>query len=419
MHDLDVVRADPGRQRTRPAGPCTSPVALANSRWRWVRSTESKWDGDPLDAVLVAGEEDVVGQLTRAEPDVVLPLAGGDCDAGIRVRQGLAPSFAHARLSVSLRSRIGARFRERQADPRTFGRRTFGPCVAAPSGPAVRRAPIGAVERRRSRGGSAAGAAPERRSAVARAARVRGPPRAPPRRWPRAGRRSAAGARAAPDAGAPASPRSTAARRGRACRAPAERGSRPCRRPSDGRRASRGPHRRLASAPSPGSTASLAPPRSPTSSTSAASPTTSTSSSRCSGVPVALSASPGCEQLERAPAASPSSTIRPSPCRRRGGRRPPRPPSRARRPGPAAPTCAARSARSMSGAAAVRRPATRRRRRRRRGAWLARRRADAPGDAEAPAGRDGRAERRCPRAAAARSRTAGPSPWDTAASRCR
>ena len=69
-------------------GPRYVPVRDANSRWRCSRSMESKRDGDPLDAVLVAGEEDVVGQLARAEPDVVLPLTGGDCDAGIRVRQG-------------------------------------------------------------------------------------------------------------------------------------------------------------------------------------------------------------------------------------------------------------------------------------------------------------------------------------------
>ena len=54
--------------------------------------------GDALDAVLVAGEEDVVGQLTRAEADVVLPLAGGDRDAGIHGRQRLAPSCVHARF---------------------------------------------------------------------------------------------------------------------------------------------------------------------------------------------------------------------------------------------------------------------------------------------------------------------------------
>jgi hypothetical protein len=30
---------------------------------------------DSLDTILVAGEEDVVGKLTRAKPDVVLPLA--------------------------------------------------------------------------------------------------------------------------------------------------------------------------------------------------------------------------------------------------------------------------------------------------------------------------------------------------------
>jgi hypothetical protein len=54
--------------------------------------------GDALDAVLVAGEEDVVGKLTGPEADVVLPLAGRDCDSCVAVRQVLAPTLVHARI---------------------------------------------------------------------------------------------------------------------------------------------------------------------------------------------------------------------------------------------------------------------------------------------------------------------------------
>ena len=50
--------------------------------------------GHAVDAVLVAGEEDVVGQLAWSEADVVLPVAGGDRDPGIHGRQRLAPSWS-------------------------------------------------------------------------------------------------------------------------------------------------------------------------------------------------------------------------------------------------------------------------------------------------------------------------------------
>ena len=120
-HDLDVVRADARSTRPRPAGPRYVPVADANSRCRCSSSMESKRDGDPRGPIGVAGEEDVLGQLTRAESDVVLPFAGGDCDAGVRVRQELAPACAPRSSGVSLRPRIGVRFRERQAVPRTHG----------------------------------------------------------------------------------------------------------------------------------------------------------------------------------------------------------------------------------------------------------------------------------------------------------
>ena len=89
-HDLDVVGADASRQ----GGDAEALVLAGRARELAVamRPLDGvEVGGDPLDAVLVPGEEDVIGQLTRAEPDVVLPFAGGDCDAGIRVWQGLAP----------------------------------------------------------------------------------------------------------------------------------------------------------------------------------------------------------------------------------------------------------------------------------------------------------------------------------------
>ena len=56
--------------------------------------------GDAVGPVRVAGEEDVLGQFARAESDVVLPLAGRERDAGVRVRQGFSlscPRFHEAR----------------------------------------------------------------------------------------------------------------------------------------------------------------------------------------------------------------------------------------------------------------------------------------------------------------------------------
>jgi len=59
---------------------------------------------DALDPILVAGEEDVLGQLAWSEADVVLPFAIRKRDAGIRVRQGL--SSMHM-LSVGAQLRGG------------------------------------------------------------------------------------------------------------------------------------------------------------------------------------------------------------------------------------------------------------------------------------------------------------------------
>ena len=47
--------------------------------------------GDPVRSIGVAGEEDVLGQFTRSESDVVLPFSCGEGYAGIRVRQDLFP----------------------------------------------------------------------------------------------------------------------------------------------------------------------------------------------------------------------------------------------------------------------------------------------------------------------------------------
>ena len=79
--------------------------------------------GDPLDPILGPGEEDVVGELARAQPDVILPFAGLDRDAGVRVRQELAPSMPRARSALAAPEDRG-RFHERQA---------VSVCMTAPS----------------------------------------------------------------------------------------------------------------------------------------------------------------------------------------------------------------------------------------------------------------------------------------------
>ena len=97
-HDLDVVRADAG-------GHARDAEALVQAgRAGELPVAVGALDGiearcDSLDAILVAGEEDVVRELTGSQPDVVLPLAGGNRDAFVRVRQVLAPSFVHARMA--------------------------------------------------------------------------------------------------------------------------------------------------------------------------------------------------------------------------------------------------------------------------------------------------------------------------------
>ena len=57
---------------------------------------------DARSPVGVAGEEDVLGQFARSEPDVVLPFADRQGNAGIRVRQDL--SLTHLRASQARNS---------------------------------------------------------------------------------------------------------------------------------------------------------------------------------------------------------------------------------------------------------------------------------------------------------------------------
>ena len=81
-HDLDVVGADAGRDgRDAPSVEASGDrgelaVALAHLDVGQPR-------GDAVDAVRVAGEEDVLGQLAWSECDVVLPFAVGKRDAGV------------------------------------------------------------------------------------------------------------------------------------------------------------------------------------------------------------------------------------------------------------------------------------------------------------------------------------------------
>jgi len=51
---------------------------------------------DAVDSVGIAGEQDVLGDLSRREIDVVLALGVREGDAGIRARQG-SSSFAGTR----------------------------------------------------------------------------------------------------------------------------------------------------------------------------------------------------------------------------------------------------------------------------------------------------------------------------------
>ena len=74
---------------------------------------------DPGGPIWVAGEEDVLGQFSGAESDVVLPFSDRECDAVVRVRQDLVPRSTMAFRWRETRPRIVPRSNERQARPRT------------------------------------------------------------------------------------------------------------------------------------------------------------------------------------------------------------------------------------------------------------------------------------------------------------
>ena len=107
--DLDVVRADAGRDDRH----ALAPVASGDRGELTVLSLELdriEARGDPGGSVLVPGEEDVLGQVSRSESDVVLPFPFWDrypaisraFDAGFRVRQSL--SLAHVAASLARNS---------------------------------------------------------------------------------------------------------------------------------------------------------------------------------------------------------------------------------------------------------------------------------------------------------------------------
>jgi len=105
-HDLDVVRADPGRHdrdtlTPKPSGDRRElPVSTLE-----LDGFEAR--GDPVSAVGVTREEDVLGQFAWPESDVVLPFTVRDrnpairwvFDAVVRVRQDLSPRSVAASLA--------------------------------------------------------------------------------------------------------------------------------------------------------------------------------------------------------------------------------------------------------------------------------------------------------------------------------
>ena len=91
---MPVETTDTRWPSIRAGGRCELPVSVLQ-----LDGIEAR--GDPGGPVMVAGEEDVLGQVARSESDVVLPFTvrdrdaaiSGRIDAGIRVRQDL--SLAH------------------------------------------------------------------------------------------------------------------------------------------------------------------------------------------------------------------------------------------------------------------------------------------------------------------------------------
>ena len=88
--DLDIVRADTGRDdRDTDAAIRSGDRGELSVAPLELDVVEAR--GDPGGPIGVPGEEDVLGQFTRSESDVVLPFSCGEGYAGIRVRQDLFP----------------------------------------------------------------------------------------------------------------------------------------------------------------------------------------------------------------------------------------------------------------------------------------------------------------------------------------
>ena len=147
--DLDVVGPDPGRDDRNPLSLGIVPVADANSRCRCSSSTSIEARGDAGGPVLVAGEQDVLGEFAGSESDVVLPFAGGDRDPAVRgaSTRGSAfgktdPSLRDCFAGAKLAARIARRSDERQAESGVLGPRlaVLGLTFAG-DGPAIARQP--------------------------------------------------------------------------------------------------------------------------------------------------------------------------------------------------------------------------------------------------------------------------------------
>jgi hypothetical protein len=109
-HDLDVVRADAGRDDRHPLA-SISPGDRGELAVSTLLLDGIEPRGDPVRSIGVTGEEDVLGQFAWTEPDVVLPFSDGDrdpailggFDAVVRVRQDR--SLAQVAASLARNSR--------------------------------------------------------------------------------------------------------------------------------------------------------------------------------------------------------------------------------------------------------------------------------------------------------------------------
>ena len=158
--DLDVVRADAGRDDRHPLASISSgdrrelPVSALE-----LDGFEAR--GDPGGSIGVTGEEDVLGQFAWTEFDVVLPFSGcgsRSCDPGVSTRLSAfgktCPSLRWLLRWRETRPRIAPRSHERQAEWIVRGSRSAerGRRRGGPSGvPAnvARRPAIRAASRRR------------------------------------------------------------------------------------------------------------------------------------------------------------------------------------------------------------------------------------------------------------------------------